>query len=231
MAASGATDDAPDRRPITRERVLSEALRIADEEGLENLSMRRLGRACGVEAMSLYHHVPDKAAVLDGINEAVYDDIELPRLAEDTAWHEQLTAVAHAMRDAFVRHPGALPVVATRRPTFPASHRLFDHMVSSLSAAGFRPLDVLYACQSLGFLVVGHALAEVGRTALDAEEIGNEEWERRIAAVPADQFPAYAGLIAAVGMDDVADFSWDDLFEAGLGAMIDGLRLRLGCRH
>jgi TetR/AcrR family transcriptional regulator, tetracycline repressor protein len=224
VAATGHTAGTHRRGQLTRARMLAEALRLVDAEGVENLSMRKLGRACGIEAMSLYHHVPDKAAVLDGINEAVYEQVQLPELPAGTPWHDEVAAVVRAFRDALVAHPGVLPVVATRRPDFPAAHRLYERLGRVLLAAGFRPDDALYAVRSLAFFVIGFALAAVGRSALEPEKIGEGSGQARPPAVSAEDYPAYGALLAAVPADR---WSWEELFELGLRSLLDGLCLRL----
>src|SRR5258706_5684902 len=111
---------ASSRVALSRERVLEAALQIVDREGLEAISMRRLGDALGVEAMSLYNHVPNKAAVLDGVFERVL--AELPVLKPGRkSWRAVLKAQALALRDVLAAHPNALPLFATRPAVTEAS--------------------------------------------------------------------------------------------------------------
>ncbi|MGH8969073.1 MAG: TetR/AcrR family transcriptional regulator C-terminal domain-containing protein [Actinomycetes bacterium] len=219
MAAG--SDSAPRRAPVTRERVLAEALRIADEDGVAALSMRRLGRACGVEAMSLYHHVPDKDTVLDGITAAVIAEVELPD-ARDLPWDVALAAAARAMRDAFLRHPGALSLLASR-PAFrhPEGLALIEWLLRVMRGAGFTPLDAMYGTRALGMYVIGYALGTAER---DRGPGGASDARERLSALDPASYPTQAALIREVGLDAWDD---DDLFELGLRAMLDGLRLRL----
>src|SRR5512138_2007399 len=105
---------------LSRERVCKEALALVDEEGLEALSMRRLGARLGVEAMSLYHHVRDKADLLDALHAAVLGDLQpvaAPGGGED--WRVLLGGLARALRGALLRHPNVVVLFATRPVTAP----------------------------------------------------------------------------------------------------------------
>ena len=105
------------RAPLTRESIIRAAVNLADEVGVDALSMRRLGAELGVEAMSLYGHIADKAAVLDGIAEFVLGEIYLNGLETDPAgmeWDDCLRAMARAFRRTAVAHPGSFPLVLTR---------------------------------------------------------------------------------------------------------------------
>src|SRR5687767_13509300 len=98
------------KQPLTRERVLAAAVRIVDREGLEALTMRRLGEALGVEAMSLYRHVPGRGALLDGIHETILSELpDPPRIAD---WMDAVLAQARAYREVLTAHPNALVLFA-----------------------------------------------------------------------------------------------------------------------
>src|SRR6476469_1505374 len=102
-----------DRIPLSRERIIAAAVAIVDEHGLESLSMRKLGAALGVEAMSLYNHVDNKDDVLDGVLDHVLKEVPLPEL--DLAWEEQLRVLARGFRAAGLAHPGVLPMWGSRQ--------------------------------------------------------------------------------------------------------------------
>ena len=113
------------RRPLTRARILTAALRLVDREGLEALSMRRLGQALGVEAMSLYNHVPNKAAVLDGLVELLLGELEIPG-PEAGDWWERIRRIAHSYRRSAHAHPHAFPLAVTRPYNTPATLRQLE---------------------------------------------------------------------------------------------------------
>jgi len=154
------------RPKITRPTILAKALELVDAEGLEALSMRRLGTACGVEAMSLYNHVADKAEVLDGIVDDLYATVALPASTADPV--ADLEALARAWRQAWKRHPRALPLVATRPVQGPQGLRFAEAVLEALARAGIRGLEALYGLSSLAAFLVGHALLDVGEPAGEA---------------------------------------------------------------
>ncbi|MCX5381535.1 TetR/AcrR family transcriptional regulator [Streptomyces sp. NBC_00091] len=146
---------------LTRQAVLEAAVRLVDREGLKALSMRRLGAELGVEAMTLYHHVPNKSALLDGMIEQVVAEAVPPEFGAAT-WREDLRAYAHALMAALGAHPHAVPLLLSRPAMTPRNLRTMEAVVEMLSGAGFplpRTLDVLY---SLTSFVVGHAAAQAG---------------------------------------------------------------------
>src|SRR5947209_12607310 len=111
-----------DRRvPLSRERVLDAALRLVDQSGIESLSMRKLGQALGVEAMSLYNHVANKNDLLDGIVDLVLSEFELPSAEED--WEAAIRKCAISAHDALVRHPWACNLIMSSPSVRPARLR------------------------------------------------------------------------------------------------------------
>src|SRR5687767_3323541 len=112
------------RPPLSRERVLQAAIALADARGLEALSMRKLAQELGVEAMSLYHHVAKKDDILNGIADAVLDEIELPSRSAD--WKESIRRSATSAHQVFLRHPWACSLVLTMSGISPARLRYMD---------------------------------------------------------------------------------------------------------
>jgi TetR/AcrR family tetracycline transcriptional repressor len=140
---------------LSREKVLEAAVRLVDEQGLAALSMRRLGAALGVEAMSLYNHVHDKGDLLDGIHEAILAEMKLPRTQSD--WRRGARALAHAFRDVLVAHPNALPIFASRPAVTPGSLQYIERALAVLDGTpGLRKADLLHAFQTLVAFVIGH---------------------------------------------------------------------------
>ena len=116
------------RGPLTRARALERAVAIADREGIAKLSMRRLARDLGVEAMSLYHHVRDKEDILDGMVDLVFAEVELP--AGGTEWRTEMRGRATSLRAALVRHPWAVGLMDSRRSPGPATLRHHDAVLA-----------------------------------------------------------------------------------------------------
>jgi AcrR family transcriptional regulator len=130
------TDPGPaPRAPLTRQRVLDAAVELADRDGVGSLSMRKLAQELGVEAMSLYHHVANKDAILDGLIDIVFSEIELP--SGQTGWREPCAsgpsrpgrrcgAILGDQPDGVAAHPSPRPATPRRRPRHPAQRRLLD---------------------------------------------------------------------------------------------------------
>ncbi len=151
----------PRSKGLTRDVVVAAALEIVDRDGLDALTMRALGRELGVDPMAVYHHLPNKAAILDGVVEAVLREVPLDA-PPGRLWTERLAVVARGYRDALRAHPNALPVVATRPDVTPAALRILDTALGILLEAGLDPADALRAVHAASCFVVGHALDESG---------------------------------------------------------------------
>src|SRR5215471_13523393 len=147
-----------DRVPLTRERVLRAAIELADEGGLERLTMRNLGQALGVEAMSLYNHVSGKEDVLDGAVDIVFGEIELA--CEDHDWRRAMRQRAVSARDALARHRWAIGLMESRTHPGPANLRHHDSVLRCLREAGFSVADAAHAYSALDSYVYGFALQQ-----------------------------------------------------------------------
>jgi AcrR family transcriptional regulator len=227
--AQPAAADKP-RLPLTRERVLRAAVELADERGIEALTMRSLGQALGVEAMSLYNHVSNKEDVLDGMVEVVageliaaVDEIEPP--AGPAEWKAVTRRRILTAREVLLRHRWAPAVFESRTDMAPAVMRYYDGLLGQMRDAGFS-LDLgHHALHALGSRALGFT-----QELFDAEE-GDLEPEavavmtRRMAA----HFPHLAELMQVVFHDPASTLGGgcDDQFEFGLDLLLDGLeRLR-----
>ncbi|HZS39857.1 MAG TPA: TetR/AcrR family transcriptional regulator C-terminal domain-containing protein [Polyangia bacterium] len=153
---------------LTRERVCREALALVDEEGLDALSMRRLGARLGVEAMSLYHHVRDKADLLDALHAAVLGALEPEAEAGARAsrpgvtWRALLAGLARALRSSLLRHPRLVPILATHPVRAPESIATLERVRAALDEAGFLAADAEHAISAVGVFTIGHVLSETG---------------------------------------------------------------------
>jgi len=144
------------RTPLTRQRILDAAIELLDRDGMGRLSMRRLGAALGVEAMSLYKHFPSKGALLDAIHERILLGLAPPTTAR--SWQALVRHQAHALHDALLAHPNAIPLFATRPASTPAAIDRVERYLEVLTRTGFKPVDALAIVQLLAQLVVGHAM-------------------------------------------------------------------------
>lgn len=205
------------RLPVTRERVLETALALADEGGLEALSMRRIGKALGVEGMALYNHVASKDDILDGIIERVLAEIPDPSTEAD--WKDEMRERAVAARRLFLRHPWAIGLLEARHAgSSPARLGYFDAVLGCLRAAGFTPTHSMRAFSIIDSFLYGFILQELSLPFDDSdslEEVG-EDLLRQMA-------DAYPNLTEATiqAMEDGWDYSEQFLF--GLDLILDAL--------
>ncbi len=205
---------APRHPALSRAVIVRAALSVIDRDGLDALTMRRLGRELGVDPMAVYYHVPDKSALFDGVVGAVYDEIELPAISPTVPWPEQLAAAMRSFRAALRRHANAIPVVGTRPANTPRVIEITEAGVALLGAAGVPVQDALDVLSCLTVFTIGHALAEVG------QPVGGDT------TAQADRQAQAERLSASVLAN--YDYRPDAQFELGLQAMLEGLSARLG---
>lgn len=203
------------REPLTRERVLRAAIDIVDKEGVDALSMRRLGSELGVEAMSLYNHVPNKAAVLDGIVETVISDIELPEDISD--WKECTRHVSRSYRKVAVAHPNVVPLISMRPFNTIASLRPVEIAFEILKQAGFDPKSAVHAFRTIAGFTTGYSLAESGSF------FGEVSDEAHLSPddLPEEEFPRLAEVAPYLASGH------DEEFEFALDVIITGLEAKL----
>src|SRR5215210_523361 len=153
------------RRPLSRRRILEAAVRFVDREGLEALSMRKLGSELGVEAMSLYNHVPNKSALLDGMVEVLLGELEIP--SEDEGWERRVREAYRAFRRLAHEHPNVFPLLVLRPPETMDGIWLVEEFLKTLREAGFDPETALYAFRALSSYASGCAMAEIRGFAME----------------------------------------------------------------
>jgi AcrR family transcriptional regulator len=206
------------REPLTRERVLDTALRLADQGGLEALSMRKLGQALGVEAMALYYHFANKERVLDGIVDLVFGEIDVPAIGAD--WKAAMRRRAISVRDALARHRWAIGLMESRTNPGPANLRHHDAVIGCLRAAGFDMAMAAHAYSALDAYIYGFALTKMNlpfETTTDIAEMA----ETMLEPFPLGEYPNLADFITEHAMKPGYDFA--DEFEYGLDVILDGL--------
>jgi AcrR family transcriptional regulator len=145
---------------LTRERICREALAIVDDEGLDALSMRRLGARLGVEAMSLYRHVRDKGELLDALQAAVLGPLVSPR-GRPRPWRAELGGQARALRSSLLRHPNVAPLLTRLPVRAPESAATVARARQSLIVAGLKPRAAEDAIHFVGMFTIGHVLFEI----------------------------------------------------------------------
>ena len=225
MAARSRSNAEP-RVPLSRERVLRAAVAVADEHGIEALSMRKLGEELGVEAMSLYNHVANKEEILSGMVDFVVDEIDLS--SAETGWQAAMRQRALSAREVLLRHPWASGLIESRASMTPTMMRYMDSTIGIFLAGGFSIGMTHHAMHAVGSRILG-CTQELFNESDDLS--GNPE----AAAVMLQQMTAECPNISAMmkeithhgksvvgqGCDDQAEF------EFALDLILDGLeRLR-----
>jgi AcrR family transcriptional regulator len=206
------------RAPLTQERIVDAALRVMDAEGLEAVTMRRIGRELGVEAMSLYNHVEDKDDILNGVTERVMTEFEYPPFSGD--WLEDARAMAREWRRLLGLHPSVCQLLAERHKPLEglASYRAMDAALGLLRSAGLSDRDAAQAFNALGSYILGYVTMEQGLM------LGNDEENAR-------QHDMAMDALQGSGLDNVvaclphfAECNPDHQFEFGLDLIFRGIR-------
>ena len=206
------------REPLSRERVVSAGVALADADGIEALTMRRLGQQLSVEAMSLYKHVSGKADLLDGMTDAVFGEIELPEIGSE--WRPAMRDRAISARAALNRHPWAIALVSSRTGPGPATLRHHDTVIGTLRAAGFSIELTAHAFSAIDSYVYGFALQEA-TLPFDTAEEAAEVAQGMFAQMAAEQYPHLTEF--TVGHVLRPGYDYGDEFEYGLDLVLDGL--------
>ena len=210
---------APPRAPLTRERVLHTAVALADEYGIASLSMRKLGEAVGVEAMSLYNHVANKEELLDGMVDLVFAEIELPIGGAD--WKTTMRERAASARRALGRHSWAIGLMSARTSPGPATLRHHDAVIGSLRTAGFSIVMAAHAFSAIDSYVYGFALQESSLPFGETEEETAEVAKAMMAQFPTDEYPYLTEFSLEHVLQPGYDYSAE--FDFGLDLILDGL--------
>lgn len=213
---------------LTRERVLEAAVALADRAGLPALTMRALAGELGVEAMSLYHHVPNKNALLDGIVDAVITEInaatgiaDRPEPTRD--WRADLRETVLTARGVLLRHPWAPALIPTRASLSLPVVAYHEHVLRLMREGGFSYDLAHHALHALGSRALGFA-----QELFQPDEAAGEE----LPDIPAEEFPHLAGMLTeSLHADGGPSLGWCDdqkEFEFALDLLLDGLeRLRV----
>jgi AcrR family transcriptional regulator len=218
-----ATDRQSARPRLSRERVLEAAVSLADANGIEALSMRRLGEQLGVEAMSLYKHVANKDDLLDAMVDSVFAEIDLA--AGEPDWRAAVRRRAVSVRAVLARHPWAVPLMQSRANPGPSTLSHLDALIGVLRAAGFSVVLTAHALSAVDAYVYGFAMQE-NALPFDSEERSTEVVQQILAAMPAERWPHLVEFsrehVLRPGYDYGAEFEW------GLDLVLDGLERARG---
>lgn len=203
--------------PLTRERIVEAAVALLDDEGMDRLTMRRLGERLGAGATTLYWHVATKDDVVDLAVDAIFGEARVPEATGRA--REDITALLDAWRAAMLRHPWSAAVPARQRPLIgPNFLAWMEFLQSALLRTGLPAGELNAATWALYNHVMGSVSTQASlRLSADDVEAGRE-----YLAAASDRYPT----VAASGY--IADGDWDGAFAAGLGFLLDGIEGRSG---
>jgi AcrR family transcriptional regulator len=211
------------RAPLSRDRVLRAAVALADTGGISSLSMRKLGEALGVEAMSLYNHVASKGDLLDGMIDTVFSEIDLP--SGDGDWRAAMRRRAISARQVLRRHRWAIGLMESRTSPGPATLRHHDAVLGCLRRAGFPVGLTAHAYSLLDSYIYGFALQEASLP------FGTGDEAARVAEEISGQFASgQYPYLTEMAMEHVVQPGYDygDEFETGLDLILDALQAAAG---
>ncbi|MGK3647617.1 TetR/AcrR family transcriptional regulator C-terminal domain-containing protein [Pseudarthrobacter enclensis] len=224
-SSTGTGTQVPPRRRLTREVVLATALEIVDSEGVDALTMRRLGQELGRDPMGLYRYAESRAALLDGVAELVLDELSVN--STDPDWKAQLRALAHDVRLLALQHPNVVPLLVTRPLSTPlglrplGTLRPLEQILSLLVEAGFEEPDALHVYRAYYGFLYGHILNELQEYIVDPDE--NEALLRLgLHRLPAKEFPRLRSLAPAL-----ADYDGAEELDQGISILLAGLEAQL----
>jgi AcrR family transcriptional regulator len=218
MVITGSADRVRVRPPLSAERVFTEAVALADADGIGAVTMRRLAQRLDVEPMSIYHHVPNKEAILDGMVDLVFAEITPP--PGDAPWREALRIRTLSARDALRRHPWAITLMETRLNPGPATLAHHDAVIGCLRSCGVSVPMAAHAFAVLDAFMYGFAMEEATLPFSTPQETADLA-KSFLAQFPAERYPHLAELTVEHVLAPGYDYGRE--FEFGLDLILDGL--------
>jgi AcrR family transcriptional regulator len=198
---------------LTREMLTAAALRIVDTQGLDALSMRRLGQELGVDPMAAYRHIPNKGILLDAIVEAVMAEINTDAVDASAPWQDQLRTLALSYLATLMAHPHAAPLIAERSLRTAGSLRVVEKALRIMTDAGAELGDAVATIDAIGLLA--SAIAQVASA---SAERADGAAGKPFAGLPSEEFPLLAQVAEAQalsdGRADVLSFAVDSMIAA-----------------
>ncbi|GAA2805237.1 TetR/AcrR family transcriptional regulator [Kribbella solani] len=216
---------------LTQEQIVTEAIRLLDADGLEALTMRKLGAALGAVATAVYWHVANKDELLELVVDHVSGEVEVPEVTDRAEWRPAAEAAARNVRAMIVRHPWMAPMLAEVGMNFlgPNLLRTSDAMLGVYLAAGFELAEADQASKTVLGYVIGIASVEAAtisklkRGGLDMATWQAEVWPAAVRAT--EPYPRLRALYAANSGSDL-EAGGEDTFSYGLNSILDGLEAR-----
>lgn len=210
------------RSPLSRDRILTTAVEIADERGVVAVTMREVASRLGVEAMSLYNHVANKGEILGGMVDLVVAQLDLP--TDVTDWREAMRRRAVSAHQVFGCHPWLPMLLDSNGSSGPTTLRYYDWTLGILARAGFSMDGAARAFSLLDSYIYGFGIQQMNFSA-DEGASTEEMAEAILAYIPAEEYP-YLHTMASHAME--VGYDVDSDFEFGLEIILDGLERILG---
>jgi len=206
------------RSGLTRSRVIEGAVRLADSIGVDALTIRKLATELDVKPMTIYHHVPNKDAILDGMVDVVFTEIDLP--PTDLYWKAAMRQRATSARSVLALHGWATPLLESRTSPGAATLRHHDAVLGCLRRGGFSMEMMAHAYAVIDAFIYGFALQESSLPATDGEDLA-ELASSIVASMPEDEYPNLTAFTAEHVLQPGYDFTKE--FDFGLDLILDGL--------
>jgi len=216
--SSDTNADQPKRVRLSRQRVINAGVGLADEAGIDSLTMRALARRLGSEPMSLYHHIANKDDLLDGMVDTVFAEIDISGNGVD--WRDITRQRARSTRKVLALHPWAISVLDSRTSPGPATLRHHEAVIASLRSRGFTVAATAHALALISSYVYGFALQSIALpfdTGDEAAAVTGDILEQ----MPTDQYPHLTEMALEHVLRPGYDFG--DEFDFGLDLILDGL--------
>ncbi len=217
--------DGDGRTPLSSERVLDAAVRLADRIGIEKLTIRKLAAELDVKPMAIYHHVPNKEAIVNGMVEAVFTEIDLPPSDDD--WRTAMRQRCVSMHEVLLRHPWAPPLMESRPAPGPALLHHHEAVLACLRQGGLPLPWAAHAYAVLDSYVFGFAMQQANLPFGGGEQIGDLA-DAIISAIPADRYPYLREFTADHALQP--GYHFGNSFEVGLDLLLEGISAAAGDR-
>lgn len=205
-------------KPLSHQRILAEAMALADADGVARLTMRSLATRLKVSPMALYRYVDGKEAILDAMVDAVFGMIDLPEIGGD--WRQEMERRAFSVRRVLLAHPWALGIIDSRAPVGPATLAHHDAVMGTLRTAGFSLPLTAHAFVALDAYVYGFVLQETSLP-FEPDREHHESIQAQAQEAPLEDFPHVREM--TLQHFSAEGFRFGDQFPFGLDLVLDGL--------
>jgi len=210
------------RAPLSRDRVLDGAMRVADGGGLGSLTIRSIAEELGTKPMSIYHYVGGKDEIIDGIVDRVFGEMDLPATEGD--WRSEMHRRCASARSVLRRHPWAIPLLQSRTSPGPATLRHLDAVIGSLRGAGFSLELTAHAYAVIDSYVYGFAMSEASLPINGPETVGEVAESMMFQYLAAD-YPNLLEFTTGHVLQPGYDFGLE--FDFGLDLVLDALEAKM----